>query len=114
MDHKRCKIGPKTPQIYIVHPILMHILSYLMYLLSFKCIQYKPKPQTSVWTLIGDQNPTYEPYGFRTTNGAKQGQKHLKCSSFIPFLCTQYHVICGTYHTIAYNNNLSPKHVCVR
>ena len=30
LDHKRCKIGPKTPQIFIVHPILMHILSYYM------------------------------------------------------------------------------------
>ena len=71
MERKRCKNGPKTPQNYIVHPILMHILSYFMSLLSFKCIQYQPKPQTCVWTVIGDQNPTYEPYGYWTTNGAK-------------------------------------------
>ena len=38
----------------------------------------------------------------------------LKCSSFIPFLRTYYHIICRTYHTNAYNNNLRPKHVCVR
>ena len=71
MERKRCKNGPKTPQNYIVHPIRMHILSYFMSLLSFKCIQHQPKPQTCVWTVIGDQNPTYEPYGYWTTNGAK-------------------------------------------
>ena len=27
---------------------------------------------------------------------------------------TYYHIICSTYHTDAYNNNLSPKHVCGR
>ena len=31
MDHKRCKIGPKTPEMFIAHPILMHIVSYFMY-----------------------------------------------------------------------------------
>ena len=42
------------------------------------------------------------------------GMEHVKSSSFILFLCTYYHIECSTYHTNAYNNNLSPKHVCVR
>ena len=77
MERERCKNGPKTPQNYIVHPIRMHMLSYFMSLLSFKCIQYQPKPQTCVWTVIGDQNPTYEPYGY----GAQKVQKRAKNTS---------------------------------
>ena len=36
MDHKRCKNGPKTPQIYIVQPTPVHIVSYFIYYLAFK------------------------------------------------------------------------------
>ena len=36
MERKRCTNGPKTPQIYIVHPILMPVVSEFMYYLSFK------------------------------------------------------------------------------
>ena len=35
-DHKRCKNGPKTPQIYIVQPTPVHIVSYSIYYLAFK------------------------------------------------------------------------------
>ena len=30
LEHKQCKIGPKTPQMLIVYSILMHILSYFL------------------------------------------------------------------------------------
>ena len=36
MDHKRCQHGPETPQIYIVQPIAVHIVSYFIYYLAFK------------------------------------------------------------------------------
>ena len=71
MECKRCKKGPKTPGIYIVHHILMPVVSYFMQFLSFKRIQYQPRPQTCVWTLIDDQNRTYEPYGYWTKSGAE-------------------------------------------
>ena len=77
MERKRCKNGTKTPQIYIVHHILMPVVSEFMYCLSFKCIQYQPKPQTCAWTVIGDQNPTYEQYGYR----AQMVQKRVKNTS---------------------------------
>ena len=62
MEHKWCKNGPKTPQNYIVHPMLVPVVSYFISYPAFKCLQYHPMPQTCVWTVIGDQNPTYEPY----------------------------------------------------
>ena len=158
MDHKRCKYGPKTPQNYIVHPMLVPGVSYCFSYPAFKCLQYHPMPQTCVctvigtqkliyepygngpqtvqnrakntsnvhrsyhsyahpiilyvgiiihmhkiptkapktcvWMAIGGQNPTYEPYGYWITNGANLGQKHITFSSFIPLLCTYYHIIC--------------------
>ena len=36
MDHKRCKNGPKTLQIYIVQPTPVNIVSYFIYYLAFK------------------------------------------------------------------------------
>ena len=44
---------------------------------AFKCLQYHPMPQTCVRTVIGDQNPTYEPYGY----GAQKVQKQAKKTS---------------------------------
>ena len=44
---------------------------------AFKCLQCHPMPQTCVWTVIGDQNPTYEPYGY----GAPKVQKQAKNTS---------------------------------
>ena len=88
MDHKRCKIGPKTPQMFIVHPILMHIVLYVTYkentrskakkdlkwlkqFLSFKCIQYQPKPQNMC--VYGDRHAKAHLCTIWkwTTNGAK-------------------------------------------
>ena len=86
MENQSCKDGPKTPQNYIVHPMLVPVVLYFISYPAFKCLQYHPMRQTCVWTVIGDQNPTYEPYGYWTTNGAEEGQKHVKSSSFIPFL----------------------------
>ena len=77
MEHKWCKNGPKTPQIYIVQPTPVHIVSYFISYPAFKCLQYHPMPQTCVWTVIGDQNPTYEPYGY----GAQKVQKRAKNTS---------------------------------
>ena len=177
MEHKWSRNRPKPPQNYIVHPMLVPVVSYFISYPAFKCLQYHSMPQTCVWTVIDDQNPTYEPYGYGaqkvqkrakntsnlhrssrscarsitfyvvliiqmhtipiqpqtcvwtvigdenstyepygycTINGAKTGQKYLKCSSFIPFLCTYYHFLCRYYHSNAYNTNPSPKHVCER
>ena len=36
MDHKRCKDGPKTPQIYIFRPSPLHIVSHFINYLAFK------------------------------------------------------------------------------
>ena len=36
MDHKRCKNGPKTPQIYIFQSTPVHIVSYFIYYQAFK------------------------------------------------------------------------------
>ena len=44
---------------------------------AFKCLQYHPMPQTCVWTVIGDQNPTYEPYRY----GAQEVPKRAKKTS---------------------------------
>ena len=77
MEHKWCKNGPKTPQNYIVHPMLVPVVSYFISYPAFKCLQNHPMPQTCVWTVIGDQNPTYEPYGY----GAQKVQKRAKNTS---------------------------------
>ena len=44
---------------------------------GYKCLQYHPMPQTYVWTVIGYQNPTYEPYGY----GVQKVQKRAKNTS---------------------------------
>ena len=67
LEHKWCKTGRKTPQNYIVHPMLVPVVSYFFSYPAFKCLQYHPMPQTCVWTVIGDQNPTYERYGGQKT-----------------------------------------------
>ena len=78
MEHKWCKNGPKTPQSYIVYPMLVPVVSYCISYPAFKCLQYHPMPQNiCVWTVIGDQNPTYEPYGY----GAQKVQKRAKDTS---------------------------------
>ena len=71
MEHKWCKSGPKTPQNHIVHPMLVPVVSYFISYPAFKCLQYHPMPQTCVWTVIGDQNPTYEPYGRVPVSGGE-------------------------------------------
>ena len=48
MDHKRCKFGPKKPQNYIVHPMLVPVVSHFFSYPAFKCLQYHPMPQTCV------------------------------------------------------------------
>ena len=54
-----------------------HQCTYFISYPAFKCLQYHPMPQTCVWTVIGDQNPTYEPYGY----GAQKVQKRAKNTS---------------------------------
>ena len=39
MEHKWCKNGPKTPQNYIVHPMLVPVVSYFISYPAFKCLQ---------------------------------------------------------------------------
>ena len=77
MEHKWCKNGPKTPQNYIVHRMFVPVVSYLISYPAFKCLQYHTMTETCVWTMIGDQNPTYEPYGY----GAQKVQKRAKNTS---------------------------------
>ena len=77
MENQSCKDGPKTPQNYIVHPMLVPVVLYSISYPAFKCLQYHPMRQTSVWTVIGAQNPTYEPYGY----GAQKVQKRAKNTS---------------------------------
>ena len=77
MECKRCKNGPKTPQNCIVHPMLVPVVSYFISYPAFKCLQYHPMPKTFVWTVIGAQNPTYEPYGY----GAQKVHKQAKNTS---------------------------------
>ena len=55
MEHKWYKNGPNTPQNYIVHPMLVPVLSYFLSYPALKCLQYHPMPQTCVWAVIGDQ-----------------------------------------------------------
>ena len=59
------------------NPMLVPVVSYFISYPAFKCLQYHPMPQTCVWTVIGDQNPTYEPYGY----GAQKVQKRAKNTS---------------------------------
>ena len=108
MDHKRCKNGPKTPQIYIVQPTSPHIVSYFVFYLALKYLQYHLMPQTCVWTVIGDQNPTYEPYehGAQMVRKRAKNTSKLHCSSHgsarsIIFLFL-------TQHSNAYNTILCP------
>ena len=77
MDHKRCKNGPKTPQNYIVHPMLVPVVSYFSSYPAFKCLQYHPMLKTCVRTVLGTQKLTYEPYG----NGPQRVQKRAKNTS---------------------------------
>ena len=48
MDHKRFRIGPETPQMIIVHPNLMHILSYFMYLFGVFCFAFRRLAQINL------------------------------------------------------------------
>ena len=79
MDHKRCKNGPETPQNYIVHPMLVPVVSYLISYPAFKCLQYHPRLQTCVCTVIGTQKLTYEQYG----NGPQTVQNRAKYTSYV-------------------------------
>ena len=67
----------ETPQNYIVPPMLVPAVSYLISYPAFKCLQYHPMPQTCVCTVIGTQKLTYEPYG----NGPQTVQNRAKNTS---------------------------------
>ena len=54
-----------------------HLVSSFISYPAFKCLQYHPMPQTCVRTVIGYENPTYEPYGY----GAQKVQKRTKNTS---------------------------------
>ena len=113
MEHKWCKDGPKTPQDYIVHPMLVPVVSYFISYPAFKCLQYHPMPGTCVWTVIGDQNPTYEPYGY----GAQKVQKRAKNTSNLHRSSHSYARSIRVYVVNvvnAYITDPGPKHVCGR
>ena len=43
MEHKWCKNGPKTPQNYVVHSMLVPVVSYFISYPAFKCLpSYAP------------------------------------------------------------------------
>ena len=48
MERKRCKSGPKTPQNYIVHPMLVPVLSYFI---SYPAFYTKIGPMTRISAL---------------------------------------------------------------
>ena len=57
MERKRCKSGPKTPQNYIVHPMLVPVLSYFI---SYPAFYTKIGPMTRISALYpGAYAPGY-------------------------------------------------------
>ena len=111
MEHKWCKDGPKTPQNCIVHPMLVPVVSYFFYP-ACKCLQGHRMPQTCVWTVIGDQNPTYEPYGY----GAQTLQKRAKNTSNLHRSSHYYARIIQVYVVLVIQMHTIPtqaRNICV-